>query len=297
VSGTGKIVLGDFDFSTKVGLLNISNVESEATTISTTFTVPANTTLTLKAAAEPADDVTVAANGVINVEGSLTIAADKILANAGMVNLVDSGSLILTGGKVAEGSGNGAKLTGVGKVIAGDTEIIGGTNGWQAVNTSDTESVTITVNTITGTAKVVLTAGATGGAVAPSITVTKSGTLVVAADTAINVTASGSIVLTAATSTSSNDGGTINLSATTAKITGLKGGAAATPILASGDIGNASYTVGTNGATGDKVMGSGTQSAAGTAWIGACNDIGDHTIQANTDSNAIIDKDTTLNGS
>jgi hypothetical protein len=97
------------------------------------------------------------------------------------------GSLVLTGG-----ADNGAILQGEGSVVAGDTEIVGDTAGWQAVGTGN---ITIRADTITGAPGVELTAKGANAV----ITVAAGGTLSLAASTTINLagddTAAGKIVL------------------------------------------------------------------------------------------------------
>jgi hypothetical protein len=112
-------------------------------------------------AVAPAGDVTVDATGVITVSGNagkLTIAKTKNLKNRGTVTLTKQGSIVLTGDGI-----NGAKLTGTGKVVAGATEIVGGTNGWQAVNSGNViiaAGTAAKANEARITATSVLTAGA-----------------------------------------------------------------------------------------------------------------------------------------
>jgi hypothetical protein len=148
-SGTGTLVLGEGDFGSKAALLlAVKNVKSKATEISGAIIVPKGNTLTLgnnvnlrgdvtvngtlniSGSAHPANNVIVNAEGMINVSGSgksLTINnAELVINEHGVVNLHDQGSLVLAALPMP-----GAKIIGLGKVVAGKTEIIGGTGGWQ----------------------------------------------------------------------------------------------------------------------------------------------------------------------
>jgi hypothetical protein len=134
--------------------------------------------------------------GTLTVTGTLTL-GPEVLEPAGYGNEA-APKLVLTG---ATGE-NGAKLAGAGSVVAGGTTIVGGTNGWQAVD-DGTDTYTIEANAITA-------AGAGGaftavtGATQPSITVAAGATLNLAADTTIDLkgtaAAVGSIVLKGAAS-------------------------------------------------------------------------------------------------
>jgi hypothetical protein len=119
--------------------LKTGAIELKATTLAV------NGKLELDAAAEPTGNVTVGAGGSIALGADLTIAAGK--------------NLTLTGGP-ASGATAGAKLTGTGKVVAGATEIVGGTGGWQAV----------------GTGTIAIEAGATGASTVKTVTIAASAT-------------------------------------------------------------------------------------------------------------------------
>jgi hypothetical protein len=135
-----------------------------ALTLADVTEITVDGTLNIAGAAVPKGNVTVNAGGKVNVSGSgksLTIAQDKVLniAAQGAVNLTNEGSMVLTGGAAGtDGTGKGAKLTGEGKVVAGATEIVGGTNGWQAV-----------------TGKIEIKAGAEASPLTASITATSGG--------------------------------------------------------------------------------------------------------------------------
>jgi hypothetical protein len=73
--------------------------------------------------------------------------------------------------------------------VAGNTTIVGGTNGWQADGTGN---VTITADTITGVSGVALTGGATGSP-DPSIAVAAGGTLEIDTDTVVNLGPAGKL--------------------------------------------------------------------------------------------------------
>jgi hypothetical protein len=193
-----------------------------------------------------------------------------------------SAKLVLTGAATEKA----ALLKGAGSVKAGAVTIVGGTNGWEAVDTG-TDTVTISVNTITSSADSAVLTGITGGATAPSITVAAAGTLTIAADTAINLASNGSIVLAKGTAEPAVTGGTLNLDATSAKISGLTGGTD-DQTLTTSNIANATYTVGS--ATGN-VTGGGSANA-GNAYITGGNDTGPNPIVAGNTANATIDKDT-----
>jgi hypothetical protein len=111
----------------------------------------------------PTYDVTVDTTGVITVTGNkskLTIAKAKKLENKGTITLTDGGSIVLTGD-----AGNGAKLTGTGKVVVGATEIIGGKGGWQAVGNSGNVTIKAGASTADKTAIIAATTSAlTAGA-------------------------------------------------------------------------------------------------------------------------------------
>jgi hypothetical protein len=135
--------------------------------------------------------------------------------------------LALTGGATT-GAAIGAKLTGAGKVIAGKTEIVGGTNGWQAFQSSGTGLLTIaalTANTAsitaTGTPKPALQASTLTSVIEPSIiqTYATGNNLNIGIDTIIALDAMGSIVLAAGATAAGNGKITILAGGATAGIT------------------------------------------------------------------------------
>jgi hypothetical protein len=207
------------------------------------------------------------------------------VGNGGELQLAGTAQLVLTGAA----SSDGAKLDGVGKVVAGKTEISGGTAGaasWQVKGTPG--AVTIEADKISASADTAVLTGVTGGT-APSITVLVDGTLTIGGNTVIDLAAAGSIVLTQGTA---SNGGKIDLSKTTAKITGLTGGSSDQNFTTS-TIANATYTVGT--AKGDV---SGSATSGGTdGTIAGGNDTGPNPIQAKDSGSATIDKDTTIGSS
>ena len=201
--------------------------------------------------------------GTLTVTGTLTL-GPEVLEPTGYENEA-APKLVLTGAAET----NGALLKGSGSVVAGGTTIVGGTNGWQAVD-DGTDAYTIEANAITA-------AGGGGAFTAKdadaAITVAAGSTLTIAADTTITVADQGSIVLKK--QTTGANGAAINLNATTAKIAGLTGGTS-DRTLTTGNIANATYTVGSS--TGD-VTGGGTANA-GNAHITGGNATGPNPIKA-----------------
>jgi hypothetical protein len=110
-----------------------------------------------------ADDVTIDASETVTVPAGVTlsVSADST------ITLGAGASLVLTGGPATASGATlaGASLTGTGKIVAAHTEISGA---WQAVDTVNTTTVTITAtdadaSVITSSAATVsLTAGASG---------------------------------------------------------------------------------------------------------------------------------------
>jgi hypothetical protein len=136
----------------------------------------------------------------ITIDGIATLAAGTtykvnsgknkpcILTVSGILNLASTttskASLVMT----CEDN-SGAKLTGAGKVVAGATEIVGGTNGWQAGTAGKTGTVTISENSIAASIRDLTLRGANGAKInvtAAMLTVTAQ----------INVTAAGTVTLT-----------------------------------------------------------------------------------------------------
>jgi hypothetical protein len=162
-------------------------VVSSATTITTpTLTVPEGTTLTLSGAAAPSANVVV--EGDLIVSTSLTIAATRSLHITGTVTLTSTGSVILT----AAATTTGAKLTGSGPLIAGNTDIVGGpadTAGWQAVYTTGTAGNITIARATASTATITGSANNTFNAIGPGAVITqRAGTgnsLTIAANTSI----------------------------------------------------------------------------------------------------------------
>jgi hypothetical protein len=145
---------------------------------------PANRTLTQGSTPDNANhDITVT-SGVASLVAGSTYVVKSASGKVGTLTVTEelrlgagvtgsdayddnSAKLVLTGA----GSTNGAMLKGAGTVVAGGTEIVGGTSGWQAVDVSGTAPVTIEAGAITaGSAAVALTAQDTNSA----ITVTAS---------------------------------------------------------------------------------------------------------------------------
>jgi hypothetical protein len=128
--------------------------------------------------------------GTLTASNTLTIGGGDLVPPAGFANTAtDSASLVLTGAT----STNGAKLDGLGKIVAGKTEIVGGevgTASWQAFGAGN---VTITADKITVSAETVALT-AVDGAAKPSITVAAGGNLTLAANTAIALKGDGSAV-------------------------------------------------------------------------------------------------------
>ena len=182
--------------------LTVSGANLSARTI-TQSSIPDNAvhgiTITGKASLVAGSTYTVASAS--NKVGTLTVTGELHLG-AGVLTGPDtyddnSAKLVLT----SDTSTYGAKLTGAGKVVAGNTEI-GGTNGWQAVGAGSSSKIIISVDTIdaqvaagTGDAAGILTAQTT----AATITVKNGGTLTVEHGTIDISAASTSFVLEGAT--------------------------------------------------------------------------------------------------
>jgi hypothetical protein len=266
--GPGTLILGNQNFGSVAGVLfGIKNVTSAATAITAaTLTVPEGTALTLSAAAvpsgnlvvngvlnssaalTPAGNVTVA--GTLNKSGStaLTIAADKILDISGVVALSGTANVTLTGGPATGAGTAGAKLTGTGKLTAGNTEISGGgAEGWQALNATNAEPVIIasvtTTASITGTANAKLVAGV-GATIIQNAGAGNN--LSIPANTTIELggttTEAGAIILKNSPEVGYTNAGKLTLAATTSVIkTGQPVGyATGKPVLAAGAYSTAS---------------------------------------------------------
>jgi hypothetical protein len=200
------------------------------------------------------------------------------LDNGAEFNITGAGKLVLT----SDGT-YGAALTGDGKVIAGGTEIAGGSGGWGAVedSTSTNPTIAITRDTITASNSAAILTGGTNAL----ITVLADKTLTIAANTAIDLENGGSLVLTAAAV-----GGRLNLDAATARIIGLTGGST-NRVLTISDIADADYEL---SPTAGYIAGSGSSGAGGAAIAGS--GAGSY-IQANDGaggSDAAINASTTI---
>jgi hypothetical protein len=203
--------------------LNLTLASTDTLATVTALTVQG--TLNLSGAVAPtAGDVTVGANGAINVSGtsSLTIAADKTLANDGTVALTDTGSVKLLA--AATQSDGGAKITGAGTLTAQYLEIKGGAGGWQALVDADgqaTSDVTIASTatdgqaTITGLAATPVSLKGGADATITQKAGTTSNKLTLTTVT-IDVSTAGSITLNGA----ATDGAKLEMVAATAIISG-----------------------------------------------------------------------------
>jgi hypothetical protein len=155
-------------------------------------------------------------NLIIPEDTSVTVKAGKTISNAGTIILGEGSSLVLTGGPATAADTAGTKLTGAGKIVAGNTEISGV---WQAVGADNTATVTIAASTTSGessitasAATVVLTAGESG-------TITQnagaSNNLTIAADTTVALggdgAKAGEIVLKNSSATNATDNGKLTL--------------------------------------------------------------------------------------
>jgi hypothetical protein len=116
VSGTGELTLGNTDFSAAkyAALLNIKNVTSAATTLTTAF--PVNNTLTLTGTVASSPNVTVSATGTLTVTGSLAVTSPNTIVVGEAPNTVTLTKATITGT-------TGATLTGAtGTVTLADTD-------------------------------------------------------------------------------------------------------------------------------------------------------------------------------
>jgi hypothetical protein len=189
------------------------------------------------------------------------------LSVGGELQLAGTARLVLTGAT----STNGAKLAGTGKVVAGGTEIVPGTNGLQAVAVSGTPKVTISENSIASDGAVVTLSGVTGTA----ITV-KAATLTVSAVT-VDVTTAGTVTLKGSTDTPSNIGklllkggtnaGSLVVDSTNSNAVTIGGGATATNFLLT-----ASTKDNTTNATVTKADGTALEAATGIVVKAAADD-------------------------
>jgi hypothetical protein len=149
-TGTGKVVAGATEF---VGGTGGWSAVGDSGTVTIAATSDALSSVT----ADTATGI-VAGDGASVTQLAVESNALEIAANTA-VDLGLSDGLVLTG----DGS-NGAKLTGTGKVVAAQTEIVGGTGGWTAVGASSTVTIAATdanASSITAATNGVLTAGAT----------------------------------------------------------------------------------------------------------------------------------------
>ena len=208
----------------------------------------------------------------LHIDDGVLLAAG---APAGYDNDPDtSAKLVLTG---ASGT-DGAVLKGAGTVAAGGTEIVGGTNGWQAVGASTT--VAITADAITGTGTdAELVAGTSAGAitiggntVAGPVTLTVTGL-------AVNVLTSGSIAIPYPASGAAN---VFKLANNAAFLKGLKiTGSTGTTIGITNATVVGTATVGTSGSAAAENNISGTDADTAATITGAA-DTNDVTIDNTT---------------
>jgi Ni,Fe-hydrogenase III small subunit len=169
VTGSGSLVASGNVATTNAVAILESALESASlgtTTLTGAIAIPGGVYRELTGIAAPDDNVSVGAGSTLSVGTSLTLAhaTTKALTLA-----------------------SGAKLTGVGKVVAGNTEIVGSTGGWQVVGTGSVEIKALAAATASITASVntaVLTAG-TGATIAQ--TKGASNNLTIAADTTIDL--------------------------------------------------------------------------------------------------------------
>ncbi|GHV19318.1 hypothetical protein FACS189494_00560 [Spirochaetia bacterium] len=156
--------------------------------------------------------LSIPATNVLELFGStkVTVPAGFDLAIAGTLRLNGNSSgvasLALTG---ATGTG-GAKITGTGKLVAGKTEIVGGTGGWQAVGLGAANDNTVTIAAVAGSTVAVTANIASSG--------DQGATLTAGAGASITQLAGLSNNLTIAASTTIDLGGTIATSTTVGAI-------------------------------------------------------------------------------
>jgi hypothetical protein len=167
-----------------------------------TLTPAAGTTLTFTAdgieqgpSASVAHKVTIAGkvklgtNAIYTVDKGFGSASELTIATGSVLTLGDTGKLVLTGdaalGATLKGSGTSPNE---GKVVAGATEIIGGTNGWNVVvGGGDGTAITISKNKIEADDTLVTLKAMTGGTVDPKIVVKAGGNLTLGANVEIDL--------------------------------------------------------------------------------------------------------------
>jgi hypothetical protein len=231
VNGNGSLTAGgtvNADAAKVVIESSLSEVEVGSTTITaTTLAIPQNVYRGFTAAAAPSAAVTVGANATLYTDTSFTLAA--------------TGTLQL---------GSGAKITGVGTVVAGATKIVGGTFGWKVVGagTVTIASLTAATSSITASAtSAVLTAQGAGATITQ--TAAESNNLTIAAGTTINLegtatVAAGKLILTG---DDDNPGALTLADAATSVIQIGASPTLTTPFAAAASIGSKTIVAGTGG--------------------------------------------------
>ena len=144
-----------------------------------------------------AKQLTLDAANLTLTSGALTVAAGAELAITSVSLTVEAANatLALTGA-----ASNGAKLTGTGKVVLGNANIIGSTHGWQAVGAdtsiafSNSAAAAVAI-TGTGTTPKLVAAGATVGAITLGAQGSSNAALTVT-NAEIDLTTGGSILIT-----------------------------------------------------------------------------------------------------
>jgi hypothetical protein len=192
--------------------------------------LPSGATYVVESAANKVGTLTIDASAVLTLGAGVLAGSD-----ASNTTTIDTrSSLVLTAVDT-----HGAILTGAGKVVAGGTEIVGGTNGWTAGGASG--AVTIEADSISADATSVEFAAVTGAADAV-ITVAEAATLTIGENTIVNLlgerAAVGSIVLTGAAS--GTEGGTLAFAQGTTSVvmTGNSDSTAGTNGIANATIGD-----------------------------------------------------------
>jgi hypothetical protein len=267
-----------------------SGTGAHGITITGKASLPAGATYTVASEANNVGTLSLGTNAELSLAAGYLVSADEDKAN-GLTTASPSSKLALIG---ASGT-NGAILAGAGKVIAGGSTIVGGTNGWQAVDSnSSTVPVTISVDKIESDASTTALTAVTGTS-QPSITVAAAGTLTIAGNTEIALagdsSAVGSIVLKYGTT-----GAKIVFAAAGAKIsTSLTSGTTAVTatiaggITANGGTVGTSLTVTSTAATGNSLkLGSITPTSSSPTFNGAANVITGPTSTADTTINSTL---------
>jgi hypothetical protein len=200
-TNTGAIAVGEGRFPYNAIFQNVhaSNPATLTPLANTTLTFdPTGRTVTQGAVATAVHGIEIdkeltmpsGATYAVDAKGTLKVDTSAVLTlGAGVLEpphpsnettAATRSSLVLTGADTT-----GAKLTGDGKVVAGDTEIIGGTNGWQAT-VADT-SIAIEAGAITGTGTNATLAAVTGGGQAITQLAVEDNNLTIAANTIIDL--------------------------------------------------------------------------------------------------------------